>query len=102
MAFPWAALAGQAIGSGGGLSLDTSSRSSIGPAQFGAPVVNIAGFGGRASGSATQSGNFPTTPENAVPAAVLPSMAGTGLPSWAAPAGILAAFALLAFVVKKG
>ena len=101
MAFPWATLAGQAIGSGGGLSLDTSSRSSIGPAQFGAPVINVAGFGGRASGSATQSGNFPTTPGD-VPAAPAPAIAGAGLPQWAAPLGILAAFALVAFAVKKG
>lgn len=101
MAF-WEQLAAGAVGQGGGgLSLDTSSRSSIGAAQFGAPVVNIAGFGGRASGSATQSGNFPTTRDD-IPAAQLPSVAGVGLPSWAAPAGIFAAFALLAFVVKKG
>lgn len=90
-----------AVGGGGGLSLDTSSRSGVGPGQFGGPVVNVAGFGGRASGSASQSGNFPTTNAD-VPAAAIPITAGSGLPSWAIPAAILGAFAVLAFALKRG
>jgi hypothetical protein len=93
----WEQFAAAALGSGGGLSLDTSSRSSVGPAQYGPVVVNVAGFGGTSKGSASAAGTFPA-------ANGLDAGAGmnVGVPdSWILPAAVLGAAALIAVMLRR-
>jgi hypothetical protein len=91
------------LGSGGGsLSLDTSSRLTAGPLQAGPVTVSVAGFGGRASASAT-------VPQYATQTHI-PASGGTELAGGNAALSsstqrnlaILGAFALAALVIYKG
>jgi hypothetical protein len=100
-ATPWGAAA-SAIG--GALSSTPSSSLTAGPVTTGPKVINVAGFGSKSSGSATQSLTqaepdrgeyFPSTPSG--------SLAGVDVPPWVLPAvGVVLALGLVgAFVARR-
>lgn len=94
----WDAAAGLLGGGGGlsGLASSAPSQATAGPVSAGPVVVNVAGFGSKASGSASSSArDFPAQGGIAYPDE-------TGLPSWVVPAaGVALVLVLVLAIVKR-
>lgn len=96
-ATPWGAAANAL---GGALTSSLPSTATQGPVTTGPKVINVAGFGGKASGSATQSLTQPEADRGEwFPAA---AVGDNSLPVWVLPiGGVLLLLALVGAIARR-
>jgi len=88
---------GAALGGiAGTLAGSPSSNAKGAPVSATGPVINIAGFGSKASGSASSNAR-----DDSAPADLFSSTGSGGLPGWVLPAGVLLIVAVVAVAILK-
>lgn len=99
---PLLGLAAGMLGGGGGLGLSSSSSSSAqtGPVAIGPVVVNVAGFGSKASGKASAAATQSGFPASSGATAYSNEMGLPEMPGWLLPAG-LALVVVIAFSLSR-